>query len=86
MKKGIKKVLSWFFYIMGWVVGIFVGGFLLFIQPVYQLITSLIAGNLTIMMLVICIVKIFVASTVGGAIWCVFDIIAGLFREIDKND
>jgi hypothetical protein len=39
------------------------------------------AGTLTSHELIICIVKIFLASTVAGGIWSIFDIMAGCFRD-----
>ena len=32
------------------------------------------------------VIKIFIASTVGGAIWCLCDIIASHFRDIPTDD
>ena len=35
--------------------------------------------------LIISVIKIFFASTAAGAIWCVFDIIAGKFRDSGED-
>lgn len=85
MKKNAKRVLAWLFSILAWVLGIYVGGYWLFIRPVFDLIGGFYAGTMTKTLIVVSIIKIFIASTVGGGIWCICDIIAGQFREIDKD-
>ena len=52
----------------------------------YWLITGFTGGTLSAGMILINVFKIFVASTVGGAIWCVCDIIAGFFRDLPEED
>lgn len=85
MKKNAKKVLAWLFSILGTVLAIYVGGYWLFLNPVYLLVTGFTAGRMTKTLLIVSIIKIFIASTIGGGIWCVFDIIAGLFRDEPRD-
>ena len=81
MKKGMKKFLAVAISLLGTLLAIYVGGYWLLFRPVCFLINGFTAGILTRQDLIICIVKIFLASTAAGAIWCVFDIIAGKFRD-----
>ncbi len=86
MKKSAKKAMVVLFSILGTVLGLYIGGYWLFIRPVYWLITSFKAGTLTAGILIINVIKIFVASTIGGAIWCICDIIAGHFRDLPEDE
>ena len=81
MKRNIRKVISVVLGLMGTLLAIYVGGYWLFIRPVRFLYVGFLAGTLTKKSLLICIIKIFLASTAGGGIWCIFDIIAGHFRD-----
>ncbi len=86
MKKNAKRALAVLFSILGTVLGLYIGGYVLFVRPVYWLITGFTGGTLSAGMILINVFKIFVASTVGGAIWCVCDIIAGFFRDLPEED
>ena len=86
MKKNAKRGLAILFSALGIVLGLYVGGYRLFVRPVYWLVTGFTNGTLTAGILLINIIKIFIASTVGGAIWCICDIIAGHFRDLPKDD
>lgn len=81
MKKTLRRVLAISFSVLGTGLALYFGGYWLFIRPVRYLYTSLMAGTLTSKHLLICIVKIFLASTAGGGIWVICDIIAGKFRD-----
>ena len=86
MKKNAKKALAIFFSVLGSVLGLYIGGYWLFARPVYWLVTGFTGGTLTAGILIINIFKIFIASTIGGGIWCVCDIIAGFFRDLPEED
>ncbi|MCR4695362.1 MAG: hypothetical protein K5773_08600 [Pseudobutyrivibrio sp.] len=86
MKKNAKRVLAVFFSILGSVLGLYIGGYWLFVRPVYWLVIAVRTGSLTVRLLIINIIKIFIASTVGGSIWCICDIIAGHFRDLPSDD
>ena len=86
MKKNAKKSLAIFFSVLGSVLGLYFGGYWLFVRPVYWLVTGFTGGTLTAGILIINIFKIFIASTIGGGIWCVCDIIAGFFRDLPEED
>ncbi len=86
MKKNAKRAVAVLFSILGTVLGLYIGGYCLFVRPVYWLVTGVMDGTLTAGILIINVIKIFIASTVGGAIWCLCDIIAGFFRDEPKDD
>lgn len=81
MRKYLRKILAVGFSILGTLLAIYVGGYWLFLRPVRSLFVAFTSGALTKNVLVICVVKIFLASTAGGGIWCICDIIAGKFRD-----
>lgn len=85
MKKSAKKLLAVLFSLLGTVLATYVGGYWLFARPLYFLFAGFSAGTLTMHSLTVCVIKIFVASTVGGGIWCIFDIIAGYFRDEPRD-
>ncbi|SDB33165.1 hypothetical protein SAMN02910298_01600 [Pseudobutyrivibrio sp. YE44] len=86
MKKNAKRAMAVLFSILGTVLGLYIGGYMLFVRPVYWLITGFTSGTLSAGMILINVFKIFIASTVGGAIWCIGDIIAGYFRDLPEED
>ena len=85
MKKTAKKTLAILFSFLGYALGLYVGGYVLFLKTVLTRVGGFTAGILTKELLVVSIVKIFVSSTLGGAIWCIFDIIAGNFRDYPED-
>jgi hypothetical protein len=54
------------------------------IEPAISLYKSFMAHTLGIKELFVDIVSFSLAATVGGTVWCIFDIIAGLFREREE--
>lgn len=86
MKKNARKALAVLFSILGTVLGLYIGGYILFARPVYLLVTGFKAGLLTSRKLIFYVVEIFIASTIGGGIWCVCDIIASHFRDEPRDD
>ncbi len=86
MKKNAKKALAVLFSVLGTVLGLYIGGYMLFVRPVYWLVIGFTDGTLTAGMLLVNIFKIFIASTVGGAIWCLCDIIASHIKGLPEDD
>ena len=70
MKKKTNAVLSILCYILGIVGAIYVGGYLLLICQIQQLVGAFTSGTLTLHILIGCIVKIALSTTVAGAVWC----------------
>ncbi|SEA23212.1 hypothetical protein SAMN02910384_01123 [Pseudobutyrivibrio sp. ACV-2] len=86
MKKNARNALAILVSILGTVLGLYIGGYLLFARPVYWLVIGFTGGTLTAGMLLINVIKIFIASTVGGAIWCLCDIIASHIKGLPEDD
>ncbi len=83
MKKTIRRMLVVGFGLLGTVLALYIGGYLLFICPVRHLYSCFLAGTLTKKKIIIDVIQIFFASTAGGGVWCLFDIIGGRFRDRD---
>lgn len=81
MKKITRWVLSWVFSIVGSLLAVYVAGYLLLAKSIYWCVTAFSSGTMNLRGLIISLIKICIAATVGGAIWCIFDIIAGKFRD-----
>lgn len=47
MKKSAKKALAVLFSVLGTVLGLYIGGYWLFVRPVYWLVTGFTGGTLT---------------------------------------
>ena len=86
MKSSFRRLLATAFSIVGSVLAFYVGGYLLFIRPVYFLAVAFKASNITAHLLIVSIFKICMSSTAGGGIWCICDIIAGKFRDQPSDD
>lgn len=83
MRKGIRKILAAFFSLLAIVMLVYVGGYRLVILPLKDIYHCYIENAWTLKRLFIDIIKIFFSATVGGGLWCLFDIIAGFFRDDD---
>ncbi len=82
-----KKVRLWrhaiiiLLDLLGTLLALYVGGVLMFALPLYHMVTDLKANTLTSGQLIRSVISILLASTSAGGIWCIFDILASLFRE-----
>lgn len=85
MTKKVRFALAWATKIFGTCLALFIGVYVLLIIPIMELVNSLAAGTLTKTLLLVCILKVFFASTVGGFIWCLFDIISSHIKGIVKE-
>lgn len=81
MKKNMRRIAAVVLGLLGTLLAIYIGGYWLFVRPLHFLYVGFVAGTLTKRTLFVCVLKIFLASTVAGGIWCIFDIIAGHFRD-----
>lgn len=85
MTKNMKFLIATVLSVAGTIMMIYVGGYLLFVAPLLSLYQHFLDQSLTGRLLLVDLIKIFFAGTAGGAIWCIFDIAAGYFRD-DKGD
>ena len=65
-------------------VAIYVGGWLMLVQPVIGIYHAVCAGTLKAAFLIRSLIKILFSTTVFGAIWCAGYIAAGYFRTYDE--
>ncbi len=79
-----RHLLVIVFDLIGTILALYVGGYLLFLRPIYRMVVAYRMGTLVLPGLLRGVIAVVMASTAGGGIWCVFDIIAGIFR--DKED
>lgn|GEM_PF-685777 len=77
----MKRLMVILFGLAGTILSIYIGGYVMLISPAISLYKSFMAHTLGIKELFVDIVSISLAATVGGTVWCICDIIAGLFRE-----
>ncbi len=85
MTKNVKFLMATILSVAGTIMMVYVGGWLLFVSPLLSLYRHFMDHSLTGRLLLVDLIKIFFAATAGGAIWCIFDIAAGYFRD-DKGD
>lgn len=68
MSRNIKFCLAIVIYLIGLAVSVYVGGWVMLIQPIRGTITAYTLGTLTLRQLVI---KCISSLTVAGLIWCI---------------
>ncbi len=86
LSEGACKVIAKLISIVGAGLALFVAGYIFLIKPIYTIFTGFMQDTLTSKDLLINIVLIFLAATVGGGIWIVFDMIAGIFRDMHGKE
>lgn len=78
----MKNVIAVLVAIVGIILGIYMGGWILFIQPVIQVCKAFDAGTLTATMIGITIVKCIFAGAVGSVIAYIGILIAGCVASL----
>lgn len=86
MKKKWNLLLGIICYTLGVFLTIYIGGWVMLIQPIRLLLTAFSAKTLTFRMLVNCIIKIALSTTVGGFLWCLGYIGFNHFRGTEEPD
>ena len=86
MGKKLRRVMELILSIGGTLLSLYVGGYLLFIRPIMTLYALFTSGGLTTFLLFRYVIEIFLSMTVAGAMWCLFDILAGKFRDRADDD
>lgn len=85
MKKTAKKVMAILLSLFGTLLALYVGGYWLLIRPIHNLYLGYLHHSLSLPLLLNSFVRIFFSATVFGSIWCIFDILAGFFREEEEE-
>lgn len=86
LSEGACKIIARLISVLGAGLALFVAGYFFLIKPIYTIFVGFTQDTLTSKDLLINIVLIFLAATVGGAIWIVFDMIAGIFRDMHGKE
>lgn len=86
MKKKWNLLLGIICYTLGVFLTIYIGGWVMLIQPIRLLLTAFSAKALTFRMLVNCIIKIALSTTVGGFLWCLGYTGFNYFRGTEEPD
>ena len=86
MKKKWNLLLGIICYTLGVFLTIYIGGWVMLIKPIRLLLTAFSAKTLTFTMLVNCIIKIALSTTVGGFLWCLGYIGFNHFRGTEEPD
>lgn len=85
MKKRWKVILAAACYIFGVFASIYIGGWLMLVKPVRLLMYAYGTGTLSVRLLVSCIVKIVLSTTVAGLVWCVGYIGCNYFKGTEDE-
>lgn len=71
MKKKGYHLLALLCYIAGIALAGYIGVWLMMVQPVCHLVFAFTADEFTIGMLIICVIKLVLSTTIAGVVWCV---------------
>lgn len=85
MDKKWRVIMATICYILGVLASIYVGGWIMLIKPIRLLMFAYSAGTMNLHMLVVCIVKIALSTTVAGLVWCVGYIACNCFRGTEDE-
>ena len=83
-KDFMKKFLSIFFTTVGVALAVYVGIYKMFLMQIYHAYQNFVNGTMTIRLVLHYAVSIFLATTVAGAIWTIFDIISSKFKDKEE--
>lgn len=86
MKKKTKMILGVLCYCLGVFFSIYVGGWLLLLKPINDLLTAYSMSTITLPLLVKCIIKIAFSTTFGGLVWCIGYIGYNYFKGTEDPD
>jgi len=86
LKNSIRKFFAVGLSLLGTVMTVYVSLYLLLFCPLYDIYIHFVGATLTAKIIFVDLIKVFVSSTVGGAVWVVFDLAAGFFRDEKRED
>ncbi len=86
MKKKGFYVLALLCYIAGVALAAYIGGWLMMVQPVRHLISAFAANEFTIGLLLVCVIKLVLSTTIAGVIWCIGYVGYNHFRGTEDPD
>ena len=86
MTKVVQRVIAAILSTVGTLLALYIGGYWMFVRPLYSIYYHFTNGGLTLHILFIAALKIFLSATVVGNIWIIFDIAAGFFRGYEDYE
>ena len=86
MKKKWAGILAICCYVAGIVASLYVGAWLMLLQPIHDLITAFGTESLTLPFLLVSILKIALSTTFAGLVWCIGYIGYNYFRGNEDPD
>lgn len=81
----MKKILGALFIVAGSVLGLYIGGWHLFIGSILDIAKSIDNDTVTATLIAINLIKIFVAGVVGWGIFYIGFIIGGILMSFDRK-
>lgn len=86
MKKNLSMLIGFVCYGLGVICSVYYGLWKMLLIPIYALITTFMAGELTLPFATACVVKILVSTTIAGLIWCIGYIAYNHFKGTEEPD
>ena len=86
MKKTARRIMAILLSLGGTLLALYVGGYWLLLRPIHNLYLGYVGHAITLGLLLNSFVRIFFSATVFGSIWCIFDILAGFFRDEEEEN
>lgn len=85
MNRKMKILLALMCYACGAFAAIYIGGWIMLFKPLRLLISSYCTGTLGISILIHCVFKIILSTTVGGLVWCIGYMGCNYFRGTEDE-
>lgn len=79
--KIVKKIIGWSIILSSCLAGIYVGGWLLMLKPIYGLCVSISHGNVTIVQIIIAFIKCVFSSSVAWILAYTGSVIGAVIKE-----
>lgn len=84
MKRNIRMMLALAIYLIGMAASVYVGGWIMIIQPLCGMIAAKVMGTLTLRQICVTALKCISSLTVAGLIWCIGYMMSN--RVFDSRD
>lgn len=81
MKITWRTVAAFLCYALGLIGWCYVGGWMILTKPLKGLVLAHIAGQLSILKMIVAFIQGFVYLSLAGAVWCVGYILSNYFKE-----
>lgn len=86
MKKKVQQLLALLCNVLGTIAAVYVGGWLMFLQPIKMLFLAFQGGTLSVSFVCICVIKILLSATFAGLVWCIGYIGCNYFKGVEEPE